>query len=288
MPRYYRRSRKNDDNEDDKNKIISTIFIFFIVSLVLAYYAGIKNFIVTLIIEVVIVLLAVWTIKEIKKKKEIDKRVRIEKILKMIKDAGLEDYINNFISRFGLGQEKDKNAWIRRSYKISWNRINDLNNFLSQRGINFSSQEICILLAEYVDKREFYLTVNSISSITNSFDKLNGSDFERLLYRLFEALGYSVQMTGRTGDQGGDLVATKGQERLLIQAKCYKDWKVGNSAVQEAAAARSHYDCNKAVVITTSVFTKEAAELAKTNGIDLISKNLLQKMLLDNLGESWN
>ena len=192
------------------------------------------------------------------------------------------------VSRFGLGQEKDKNVWTRRNYKISWNRINDLKDFLHQKGIDFSSEEISILLANYIDKREFNLTVDSISATTNSFSKLSGSDFERLLYRLYIAMGYAVQITGKTGDQGADLIVTMGQERLLIQAKCYKDWSVGNSAIQEAAAAKNHYDCNKAAVITTSFFTKEATELAKTNQVELIPKELLQKMLLDNLKESWS
>lgn len=57
--------------------------------------------------------------------------------------------------------------------------------------------------------------------------------------------------------------------------------------MQEAVAAKNHYDCNKAIVITTSNFTREATELAKTNKVELIPKELLQKMVLDNLKESW-
>lgn len=286
MPRYYRRSLKND-YDNDAEKFIAGIFAFFIVILIFAYYDGPGVFAATLIGEIGLVFLAIWGIKVIKKKKEEAKIAKAENILKTVRDAELEEYINNFISRFGLGQEKSKNVWIRRNYKISWDRINDLKDILRQKNIDFSPKEICILLANYIDKRELDLTINSISSTTNSFSKLSGPDFENLLYRLYEALGYSVQMTGKTGDQGGDLIATQGQERLLVQAKCYKDCSVGNKAIQEAAAARSHYDCNKAVVITTSVFTKEATELAKTNKVELVPKELLQKILLDSLNESW-
>jgi restriction system protein len=287
MSRYYRRSRRSDYESDDTGKFISGVVVFFIVMLVLAYNAGPWAFIATLASEIGLIVLVIWGIKAIKKNKENAKKAKVENILKTIQEAGLEEYINNFILRFGLGQEKSENVWTRRNYKISWDRINDLKNILYQKKIDFSPQEICILLANYIDKREFDLTANSISSTTNSFSKLSGSDFERLLYRLYEALGYSVQMTGKTGDQGGDLIATKGQERLLVQAKCYKDWSVGNKAIQEAAAARVHYNCNKAAVIITSMFTREATELAKTNLVDLISKELLQKMLLDNLKENW-
>jgi len=90
------------------------------------------------------------------------------------------------------------------------------------------------------------------------------------------------------GDQGGDLIITKNQERVLIQAKCYINSNVGNKAVQEAVAARSYYDCNKTAVVATSNFTREAIELAKANNVELIPREVVQKMLLDYLHESWN
>ncbi len=287
MARYYKKRYKKQE-EDDMGKFISGVVIFFIICLVLAYNSGVSAFLTTLASEVILVILAIFGVEALKKSKANARKIKIENILSTIQKAGLEEYINNFISRFGLGQEKGKNVWTRRNYIISWDRINDLKNILYQKEIDFSSSEVCMLLSSYIDKKEFDLTVNSIGAVTNSFSKLNGTEFENLLYRLYEVMGYSVLSNGKTGDQGGDLIATKNQERILIQAKCYKDWSVGNSAVQEAVAARNHYDCNKAMVITTSYFTKEATELAKTNKVELIAKDLLQKMLLDNLKESWS
>jgi len=237
---------------------------------------------------VFIAALIIFSIKFIKKSKIDELAKRKNSILTAIQSAGLEEYINNFISRFGLGQEKDKNVWVKRNYKISWNRINDLIHFLDQKGIKLSPAELCGLLSDYIENKEYNLTINSIAQGTNNFSKLSGSDFEHLLYRLYEAMGYSVQSNGKIGDQGGDLIATKDQKRILVQAKCYKNWNAGNSAIQEAVAAKNHYDCNEAVVVTTSNFTKEAIELAKTNNVKLIAKDLLQKMLSDNLKESWN
>lgn len=221
------------------------------------------------------------------KTKEKLRQRKLNYILSTTRNAGLEDHIKNFISRFGLGQEKSKNAWTRRNYKIDWNRIRDLQDFLSQKGIRFSLSDICILLAYYIDEREYEVTYKSIAVTNREFSKLSGSDFERLIYRLYEAMGYSVQLIAKPGDQGGDLIATKDQERILIQAKCYSN-SVGNSAVQEAVAAKNHYDCNKAAVVTTNNFTREATELAKTNGVELIPKDVLQKLLLDYLKESWS
>jgi HJR/Mrr/RecB family endonuclease len=80
----------------------------------------------------------------------------------------------------------------------------------------------------------------------------------------------------------------RGQERILIQAKCYKNVSVGNDAVQQAVAAKSYYDCNKAAVVTTSNFTREAIELAKVNNVELVAKPRLQELLVQHLSESWN
>lgn len=283
MPRYYKRSYKNDRDEAGF-KIISCCVIFYVVAMVATYNSNPALSGGMLLFGIGILVL----IRSIKQDKIKEHEARKNKIIEIIKTAGFEDYINNFISRFGLGQEKDTNVWIRRNYKISWNRINDLRTFLEQKEIELSPEEICFLLSDYIDKREFNLTVNSMAATNNSFSTLSGSDFEKLLYRLYESMGYSMQLNGKIGDQGGDLVATKEQERILIQAKCYNNWNVGNGAIQEAAAAKNHYDCNKAAVVATSEFTREAVALAKTNNVELISKTLLQKMLLDNLKESWS
>lgn len=111
----------------------------------------------------------------------------------------------------------------------------------------------------------------------------------RRFYRLFQAIGYTVQKTGKTVDQGGDLIANKdSQVRVIIQAKCYNNSSVGNAAVQEAIAAQKFYDCNGAIVVASSDFTKEAIELARVNKIGLVSKTRLSELLLEYLKESWN
>jgi len=116
---------------------------------------------------------------------------------------------------------------------------------------------------------------------------LNGTDFERLIYRLFEAIGYKVEHIGHPKDQGGDLIINKGSERIVVQAKRYIASNVGNKAVQEVVAARNYYNCNGAIVITSSYFTREAMSLAKANNTRLINKKELQQLLSSYLKEYW-
>jgi len=285
MARRYRRKYEEDGSIWS---IIEGLGGLYFLYLLFQYFTNKANFWRWLVYGIVFFVTVLSAVVLFQKFKEQRRRKRIAKIIDVIKKAGLEEYIKNFITRFGLGQEKSKNVWQRRGYKIDWSRINDLKDFLQTKGISFSASDISILLTHYIDEREYEVTSNSIGVITRNFQELSGADFEKLLYRLYEKLGYSIQLTGKVGDQGGDLVATKDQERILIQAKCYRNFSVGNDAIQQAVAAKNYYGCNKAMVVTTSEFTREALDLAKANGVELVSKRILQKMLIDYLKESWN
>jgi len=101
---------------------------------------------------------------------------------------------------------------------------------------------------------------------------LRGPEFELFLTEVFEYLGYHVVGTKVSGDQGIDLIATKNDKKIGIQAKGYAD-SVGNHAVMEAHAGMAYYQCNVCIVITNSEFTRHAKDLATKIGCWLISKN---------------
>lgn len=221
--------------------------------------------------------------------RNIFRKKHIIKIHKEIKEKGLEQYIINFLNRFSFESNKIK-GWTFRNRRIDWDRIHDLEKYLVEQDINLETGkegDIYIILKNYIQEKESKLTTESISKEAQSFTKLSGTEFEKLLYRLFEKMGYTVELIGKSGDQGGDLIANKNGGRVLIQAKCYRDWSTGNDAVQQVVGAMKYYDCNKAMVITTSYFTQEAIALAKANNTELISKTRLQELLLEHLQESW-
>ena len=68
---------------------------------------------------------------------------------------------------------------------------------------------------------------------------------------------------------GADIIAEKDDRRVVIQCKFYNG-TVGNKAVQEAYAAAAFQDAPYAVVVTNSVFTKSAHQLAHKNGVLLM------------------
>jgi hypothetical protein len=111
-------------------------------------------------------------------------------------------------------------------------------------------------------------------------DSMSGAEFEDFLVKLFTCLGYEIEQTGRSGDQGADLFLKRSDEKIVVQAKNYAD-NVGNGAVQQALAARSFYGCDEAMVVTNSYFTGSAKELAEGTRVKLIDRDGLARHIDD-------
>lgn len=92
---------------------------------------------------------------------------------------------------------------------------------------------------------------------------MRASEFEAFLADVLATLGYDVERTGQSGDQGVDLIAVKHGRRIAVQAKGYSG-SVGNAAVQEAFAGMAHYQCHACAVVTNSTFTSGAIALAES------------------------
>lgn len=75
------------------------------------------------------------------------------------------------------------------------------------------------------------------------------------------------------------LLLKKDGIRTVVQAKRYKG-KVGVKAIQEVIGAKGYYNCDRAMVITNSYFTRQAKELADKNGVELWNRIDLANNLL--------
>jgi hypothetical protein len=94
------------------------------------------------------------------------------------------------------------------------------------------------------------------------------SRFEELIAALFEHHGFRQTWIGKTGDGGVDIIAiqdsTLSPTLHLIQCKRYKN-KVSIASVRELFGVKADRGANKAVLVTTSSFTKSAREFAERN-----------------------
>lgn len=116
---------------------------------------------------------------------------------------------------------------------------------------------------------------------TNKFniyalDEISGREFELFLKWLFEEMGFKVELTKIVADSGVDLVVSKDEEKIAIQAKRYKrEIKVGNNTILKTHGGRDIYRCKKSIVVTTSYFTNQAISDAQKLGIELWDRDVL-------------
>jgi restriction system protein len=95
-------------------------------------------------------------------------------------------------------------------------------------------------------------------------------EYEKFCAARLESGGWACELTKASGDQGADVIARKGGTILVIQCKKYGS-PVGNGAVQEAIAAKSHLKAHFAAVVSNASFTRSAVELANSTRTLLLS-----------------
>lgn len=118
-----------------------------------------------------------------------------------------------------------------------------------------------------------------LSSLTlNDIDQMDGLDFERLVAELLRDQGYRAEVTQASGDFGVDVIARKGRHRYAIQVKRYKG-SVPRTAVSDAVAGKYHWNCDKAWVVTSGHFTKDARTLADSTDCRLTDREDIKRWL---------
>jgi restriction system protein len=116
---------------------------------------------------------------------------------------------------------------------------------------------------------------------------VNPKDFELLLGKLFEALGYGeFQPTRYTNDEGIDgilKVDALGLELVYLQAKKYTNATIGRPEIQKFAGSLEGHRAKKGIFITTSTFSNDAKEYVKNieKKIILIDGQHLTTLMID-------
>lgn len=97
--------------------------------------------------------------------------------------------------------------------------------------------------------------------------------FEELVCELFRNKGYEAKTNSYVGDYGVDVFATKGKERIAVQAKMYGGGtrKINRQMVMELHGAKDYFDCTKAVIATDGILLADATEVAAKLKIEIIN-----------------
>ena len=100
--------------------------------------------------------------------------------------------------------------------------------------------------------------------------KLDGVTFEKEVALLLEGRGYKVQRTGRSGDEGVDLLLTRDGKKIIVQCKAYKT-HVAPAVVRDLYGSLHHHRANEAWLIATSEFSVRARLFAKGKTVRLVA-----------------
>jgi Restriction endonuclease len=132
------------------------------------------------------------------------------------------------------------------------------------------------LIPDFIEAR-VELASQSQPAFQNFSDDMTPTEFEVFCAGELSVAGWNARVTKQSCDQGVDVVAEKGDMRVVIQCKKYTR-PVGNKSVQEITAAKAHEQAHHGIVVTNNEYTLAAKQLASTNGIWLLHYSDLQKL----------
>ncbi|MBI4463236.1 MAG: restriction endonuclease [Acidobacteria bacterium] len=103
------------------------------------------------------------------------------------------------------------------------------------------------------------------------WQSLDGRSFEIELGALLQKRGYRVQWTGKSGDQGVDLILFgSGGHRIIVQCKAHRK-PIGPAAIRDLYGTLKHLGEKEAWLVSSSGFSKAANEFAMGKPIQLLS-----------------
>ncbi|MGF7228720.1 MAG: restriction endonuclease [Candidatus Saccharibacteria bacterium] len=110
-------------------------------------------------------------------------------------------------------------------------------------------------------------------------DVMDGFVFEKYVAELLKNEGFTQVTITEKYDLGIDVIADRDGERWGIQVKRNRG-KTKAESVRAAVTALSHYKCTRAMVVSNSLFTGSARQLAQSNNCVLIDRGRLGEWIV--------
>ncbi len=120
------------------------------------------------------------------------------------------------------------------------------------------------------------------SAIPVRFQGIDPSEFEDFIAHLLRLNGYEQVQTSYSADFGADIIVKKDALKTAVQVKRYFELhKVGVSDINQVIGAQQYYQCDQALMITTSSYTPAAKKLAESANVILWDWTRLEKAISD-------
>ncbi|WP_205183602.1 restriction endonuclease [Burkholderia sp. LMG 13014] len=101
--------------------------------------------------------------------------------------------------------------------------------------------------------------------------RLDWRRFEQLVAEAFSRQGFTAQLTGQGGADGGvDVVLRRRGVTLLVQCKQWQSSSVGVKVVREMFGLMAAHGADGIVVVCTGGFTRDALDFAQGRPVDLV------------------
>lgn len=114
---------------------------------------------------------------------------------------------------------------------------------------------------------------------------LSPEGFEEFVAELFESLGYEVERTGGSGDEGVDLRLSQDGLRAVVQCKYHQSRGViGSPELQKFLGTIHHSQSHKGYFVTTRTFSLAAEKFVADHPIELIDGPRLVQLVEHALG----
>jgi len=112
-------------------------------------------------------------------------------------------------------------------------------------------------------------------------------EFEEMISKFFSCMGFHIKLGPYVRDFGADIIAKKGEDKVLVQVKKYETGHhVGAPDVQRTLGSMWKHKANKSILVTTSNFSTEAQEQAREAPIELWNWHKLKDKMMNYLPAS--
>lgn len=179
--------------------------------------------------------------------------------------VSLRDYVDTYLGYFGDRYKR---------YFLSF-----FCYLVRDRGFHLDMGHLAVTImdrSKLIDLERFEHKLKSSGGKQTSLDHMTGIQFQNYIATLFEARGGRVTRNPPSHDKGADLLVEEFGFKIAVQTKRRKQ-TIGIKAIQEVYSAQYCYGAQRALVITSSRFSKPALEMASKLGVGLWDR----KRLLD-------
>jgi restriction system protein len=122
--------------------------------------------------------------------------------------------------------------------------------------------------------------VHTTTELIEQLRLVDWFQFEKIVDLVYQKHGYnSTRRGGASPDGGIDLVIEKDGQKLAVQCKQWKTWKVGVKPVREFLGALKDAGIERGVFVTLNGYSEPAKQLADKHGIEMLNETELAKML---------